>query len=316
MKKRFWLTCAIAALAVMVSASSASAATLYDQLAAPMGALATQSQDDPTAPTSRAQAADDFIVPAGVTWKLTEVDVAGQQILSASSAPVNVFLYANNGTVPGAQIFAQTGITAANYPNYNVPLTGAPQLAPGTYWVSVQVSASAGVNGIWGWTDTTQHGNKAAFQNPPGGFAPTCTSWTVRANCPVSSNGVTYSTDTTNPDQAFRLLGTSTALPPAAPSNAFTIGKPKLNRKKGTAKEPVTLPGPGELTLSGKGVSSVSHTVTVAGTVNLTVKPKGKTKKKLKKSGKAKVKVTITFTPTGGSANAQSATIKLKKKLG
>ena len=32
--------------------------------------------------------------------------------------------------------------------------------------------------------------------------------------------------------------------PVAAPSNAFSLGKPKLNKKKGTAKEPVTRPRP------------------------------------------------------------------------
>ena len=32
--------------------------------------------------------------------------------------------------------------------------------------------------------------------------------------------------------------------PPPLPSNLITLGKPKLKKKKGTAKEPVTVPGP------------------------------------------------------------------------
>jgi DNA-binding beta-propeller fold protein YncE len=107
--------------------------------------------------------------------------------------------------------------------------------------------------------------------------------------------------------------------------NAFTIGKPKLNRKRGTAKLPVSVPGAGTLTLGGKGVmpqrtvrraaGAANKAVAGAGTVNLLVKAKGKTKKTLNKKGKVKVKPKITFTPTGGSPNAQTKTIKLKKKL-
>jgi hypothetical protein len=112
------------------------------------------------------------------------------------------------------------------------------------------------------------------------------------------------------------------SIPPNTPSppNAFSFGKPKLNTKKGTATEPVTVPGPGDLTLTGKDVAtqrpaqaSASRTVSVAGTVKLLVKPKGKIRRRLNETDRAKVKVTITYTPTGGSPNAQTKTIKLRK---
>ena len=38
------------------------------------------------------------------------------------------------------------------------------------------------------------------------------------------------------------------------PDNSFKIGKPKLNRRRGTATLPVTVPGPGTLGLRGDGV--------------------------------------------------------------
>jgi subtilisin-like proprotein convertase family protein len=105
-----------------------------------------------------------------------------------------------------------------------------------------------------------------------------------------------------------------------APVNTLTAGKPKLNKKKGTAQLPVTVGDAGQLTLSGKGVKTAAASKSVAvaapGTVNLTVKPKGKTRKKLNSTGKAKVKVNITFTPTGGASNATTKKIKLKKTLG
>jgi hypothetical protein len=106
------------------------------------------------------------------------------------------------------------------------------------------------------------------------------------------------------------------------PPNAFTLGKPKLNTKKGTANEPVTVPGPGDLTLSGKGVATqrparaaASRAVSAAGPVMLLVKPKGKIRRKLNQTGQEKVKVTVTYVPTGGSPNAQTKTINLRKKL-
>jgi hypothetical protein len=104
-----------------------------------------------------------------------------------------------------------------------------------------------------------------------------------------------------------------------APVNTVTAGKPKLNKKKGTAQVPVTVADSGQVTLSGKGVKSASASKSKAvagpGTVKLTVRPKGKTKKKLNSTGKATVKVKITFTPTGGTPNTTTKKIKLKKTL-
>ncbi|MDX6583249.1 MAG: hypothetical protein QOI10_2433 [Solirubrobacterales bacterium] len=103
------------------------------------------------------------------------------------------------------------------------------------------------------------------------------------------------------------------------PSNGFTIGKKKVNKKKGTATVTVSVPGAGELKLSGKDLksqrpASAAKPVGAAGNFKLKVIPKGKTKKKLKQKGKAKVTAKITFTPTGGLAATQSAKVKLKRK--
>jgi subtilisin-like proprotein convertase family protein len=124
-------------------------------------------------------------------------------------------------------------------------------------------------------------------------------------------------------DQVAQDVGVVTegwSLTLSAAVNTLTTGKPKLNKKKGTARVPATVGDAGQLTLRGKGVKAASATKSVAvagpGTVNLPVKPKGKTRKKLNSTGKATVKVTITFTPTGGSSNVQTKKIKLKKTLG
>jgi hypothetical protein len=102
---------------------------------------------------------------------------------------------------------------------------------------------------------------------------------------------------------------------PPEPSNDFEIGKPKKNKKKGTAELPINdVPGAGQLDLSGAKVKDAFTGVLEAGDFTLPVKAKGKAKKKLKKKGKAKVKVDVTFTPEGGDPATQSAKVKLKKK--
>jgi hypothetical protein len=100
-------------------------------------------------------------------------------------------------------------------------------------------------------------------------------------------------------------------------SNAFTIGDAALNKKKGNARLPITVPDAGTLTVSGKGVKArftAASTSVAAGTSNVVIKPKGKTRKKLSSRGKAKVKLSITYTPAGVSANTQQTKLKLKKK--
>jgi hypothetical protein len=100
-------------------------------------------------------------------------------------------------------------------------------------------------------------------------------------------------------------------------SNGFTIGTAALNKKKGTARLPVTVPEAGTLDVSGNGVKArftAASTPVAAGTTIVVIKAKGKTQKKLSSRGKAKVKLSITYTPTGVSPNTQQTKIKLKKK--
>jgi len=101
------------------------------------------------------------------------------------------------------------------------------------------------------------------------------------------------------------------------PSSAFTQGKPVFNKKKGTAKLPVTVPGAGTLTIADvkatkKRVKTKTLQLTAGGTVNLPVKPTKSARKTLKAKGKLKVKVSVTFTPTGGTAAAQTRKLTLK----
>ena len=103
-----------------------------------------------------------------------------------------------------------------------------------------------------------------------------------------------------------------------APSNTVTLGKTALNKKKGTATLNLTLPNPGDLSASGKGVKAssagaVSSKAVPAGAAKLTIKAKGAQKQTLDQTGKVTLKVAINYTPTGGDPGTQSVKVKLKK---
>jgi hypothetical protein len=100
---------------------------------------------------------------------------------------------------------------------------------------------------------------------------------------------------------------------PPSPSNKFTLGKLKLNKKKGTATLSVTLPDAGQFTLSGKGIKKVTRGAKGAVTLKLPVKPVGKAKKALLANGKLKVNLKLKFVPTGGTAAQKSKKATLKE---
>jgi hypothetical protein len=98
------------------------------------------------------------------------------------------------------------------------------------------------------------------------------------------------------------------------PDNTVSLGSAKRNKKKGTATLTVSVPNPGELALSGKGVrTDAAMSVPAAGKAGLVIKAKGKALRKLKESGKAKVTPRITYTPTGGDPSTQSKGLELKR---
>jgi DNA-binding beta-propeller fold protein YncE len=120
-------------------------------------------------------------------------------------------------------------------------------------------------------------------------------------------------------DYSCRVTATNGAGPTAqesAPINiqaSFALGKPSLNKKKGTAMLPVATSGSGVILLGGKALKSKSlsnGTAPLAGSI--VVKAKGKALKKLKAKGRAKVKARLEFTPTNGSALQATRSITLR----
>ena len=180
---------------------------LYDQLDN-AGLISWVAQEFPDMPDFDAFLADDFFVPGGQSWQVTEVYARGTYFNGAGPASnFNVFFYQDSGGLPGALVSARTAqpyVESADL--FEVSLTVPVTLAPGIYWVSVQAHMPFDPNGQWGWTErTVQSNSPAAWQNPAGGFG-VCLTWDVRTTC-LGAGG---------PDQLFRLIGT--VGPPPTPT--------------------------------------------------------------------------------------------------
>lgn len=101
---------------------------------------------------------------------------------------------------------------------------------------------------------------------------------------------------------------------PAAPSNAFVLGTTKRDRRRGTARVAVTVPGAGLLTIGGPGIHRVARTLAAAATVSLPVRLVGDPRQDLLADGRRKVRLTITFTPSGGTARTETRKLTLVKQ--
>ena len=181
------------------------------------GTRATSSQDFGTDSDSFDDfAADDFVVPAGQPWNVSEVDVQGLYSGSGPAIAFHVFFYQDSGGLPGTRVYAAMNQPyTGGPPDFVINLSSPAVLAPGTYWVSVQCRMDITVGGEWFWQDRTVTSNSAAaWQNPPGGFGVGCLTWAPRTTC-MDDQGA--------PDQVYRLIGTiggvtPTATPTATPS--------------------------------------------------------------------------------------------------
>ncbi len=101
------------------------------------------------------------------------------------------------------------------------------------------------------------------------------------------------------------------------PVNEFSFGKVKKNKRKGTAKLTVIVPGPGDLELvQTKKVKPQEERAGGQGEskVKLAIKPKRRPRKKLREKGKATVTAEVSYTPDGGEPTTQRKKIKLIKK--
>jgi virginiamycin B lyase len=88
----------------------------------------------------------------------------------------------------------------------------------------------------------------------------------------------------------------------------------RRNPKKGTAKLIVVAPGPGALTVSGRGINGGGAQAGGPGEFSLSVKATGKTAKRLRRKGRTGVTASVTYTPPGGFSVTESTSVLLTKR--
>ena len=123
--------------------------------------------------------------------------------------------------------------------------------------------------------------------------------------------------DGSNPDFAFiRGVGEpfGLAVDAEVPGNDLEFAGLKRNKRKGTAKLTVEVPGAGSLELGGNGIKPVAADAQDAGAVELAVVAKGSKKTRLKRKGKVKLEAEVTFSPVGGTPNTEATKVKLVRK--
>lgn len=201
------LLAALATILLLAAAAPANAVVLYDQYnnaaTTPPGRITSQ-DFEAALDSSDAQAADDFVVPAGQTWNVTGVDVDGDYADGPGPADsVHVYFYANGAAnLPGSLVASRPANTyTGSGGDFSISLTSPVALPSATYWVSVQAREDHVPAGRWYWHNRTVQSNSgAAWQNPGNGYGYGCTSWTRVPACAGLGNP--------NPDMVFRINGT------------------------------------------------------------------------------------------------------------
>jgi len=148
---------------------------LYDQInnPAPTPAGVTSQDFEAVNDAFDSFTADDFVVPAGQTWNITEVDVAGEYSTGGPAASFHVFFYADSATLPGALVATRLANPYVGGANAMITLTSAVTLTPGTYWVAVQARQDFTPAGQWFWDNRLVILNAgAAWQNPAAALGP------------------------------------------------------------------------------------------------------------------------------------------------
>jgi hypothetical protein len=277
------ITAVAAAAAAMMPAAGASAGTLdQQQTLSTFGGLQVDSTH------SQAQT-----FTAGLTGQLDQVDLALSDM--GATTPLTVQIRDGSATAPGNLVLASASvpITAVGSSESFVQILFA---SPASVTASTQYSIVA-FNDSSGWfwyagkTDTESAYEGGRLYGSPNG-PPATGPWT-EGNTMADFEFKTYV---------------------APPSNDFSLGKATKNKRRGTAKLKVNVPGAGGVELARtKNVMGANKRAESAGTVTLLVRSRGKARKRLDLRGTARVAVKVTFSPDGGDPASERTRLRLVK---
>ena len=121
--------------------------------------------------------------------------------------------------------------------------------------------------------------------------------------------------DGSAPDEAFiPEVGSAFGLTLDAGAVRIAVGSPRKLRRRGIARLPVTVPGPGTLSLDRtQRVRADSADADAAGRQVLTVKARGRALRRLDENGSVRVTARVAFAPNGLTPVTESATLKLAR---
>jgi hypothetical protein len=227
-----------------------------------------------------------------------------------------VTIYRDGASGPAAVVYSASGVAASGATctvgqscNISVPLSGAPSLGPGNYWVSVQLAGTY----AWYWAVDPPgniFGAAALWQNPGNGFGRNCTSWATLAQC-------NWTTAADGSDLIYRLEGTLT-------DSSFKLSG-FLGHGVNTLKLDATFPGPGVAVVQdasrlkkakGKRPALVKKVKVNVGRGQklLPIKLTSTALKKLGSRGKVVLPIAVTYTPQGGIASTQRTKLTLNAR--
>lgn len=166
---------AIAVLPLIASSAFAAKPTvLWNQNTTSGGTVSSENTEGSTT-----AGADDFTVPSGQAWLISEVDVTGVYFDGSGPASSEVVtFYSDKKSLPHRVKKGPFTLNCAdNNGSFQCTLPKRIKLKAGTWWVSVVANCDVGTcSGEWGWSiNTTVQGHEAAWENPTGSGA--CTSW-------------------------------------------------------------------------------------------------------------------------------------------
>ena len=149
------------------AASSVELFSTFDGRPFPAYVIACQKFTDQVLEGLTVYAADDFVVPGSVTeWVVDEVQVFGSYFFGPGSAHhVSVYFFAHDGVseLPDTEDPASAFYRAEALPyidrgfgDFTIDLPdGGVALPPGRYWLAVLPTMAAGIEGQWGWTESS-----------------------------------------------------------------------------------------------------------------------------------------------------------------
>ena len=206
---------------------------LYDQFGSPAAGnpYDITSQDfEPSLDAADSEAADDFVITAGLVWTVDAIDLDGEYFSRDGELPVptafNVRFWSNDPAtnLPSTQAAGSERLNEAytslgtSPGDVQVALSPPVTLPAGTWWVSVQARLDYGSPSEthqWFWHHRSVQGYQgAAWRNPGDLWHMSCPAFARRGPCQGSTQA---------PDEVFRLHGTEaplTAPPPPPPPPA------------------------------------------------------------------------------------------------